>query len=172
MHERTDRDGVIAVLVGDNHRGLGNSADTQNRRVRLIDDGQSEYSAELARIGDGEGRAFHLFGLEFLAACALTQIADAALQAEEIQFVGILQHRNDQTPIERNRDAEIDVAMVANAFAFDRGVDDGKLLQRDDDGASKKRHEGQVARRDVFRTPDLFLLRSWTMRVKSTSNMQ
>ena len=100
--------------------------------IRLIDDGQTENSAELAGIGDGESRAFHLFRLEFFVAGALAQVADATLQTEEIQLVGILQHRNDQAPVERDRDSNIDVAMVADAFAFERGVHDGILLQRDE----------------------------------------
>ena len=34
--------------------------------------------------------------------------------------------------------------MVADAFAFDRRIHDGKLLQRDHGRAGKKRHEGQT----------------------------
>ena len=95
----------LPSVVGDHDGRLGNSAHAHDGGVRLVDDGQSEDRAKLAGIGDGEGRAFHFFRLEFLVAGALAQIADAALQAEEVQFVGILQHRNDQAPVERDRDA-------------------------------------------------------------------
>ena len=45
---------------------------------------------------------------------------------------------------------DIDVAMVADAFAFERSVHDGKLLQRDDGGAGEERHEGQACAVALF----------------------
>ena len=59
------------------------------------------------------------------------------------------------------------MAVVANALAFDRRIDDGKLLQRDDDRASEKRHESQ-ARAVAFLEGNFFLLRSCAIRVRST----
>jgi len=47
----------------------------------LIDDGETEDGSELAGIGDGESRAFNIFGLELLISGALTEIGDSALQA-------------------------------------------------------------------------------------------
>ena len=110
-------------------------------------------------------------GLSFLLRGALAQIGDATLQAEEIQLVGILQHGNDQSPIERDRDPDIDVAMIANAFAFQRSVHDGKLLQRENRGTGEKWHEGQPGAVTLFKSGFVFVAQL-TMRVMSTSNMQ
>src|SRR5271165_1555391 len=145
MNDRADGDGVVAVGVGDYQRGLGDSADAHDGRIRLVDDGQAEHGSELAGVGDGEGRAFHVFGLQLFAAGALAEVGDAALQSEEIHLVGVLEDGNDQSPVERDRNADVYVAVVADALlltlAFKRRSYDGKLLQRDDGGANEERHE-------------------------------
>src|SRR5208337_1225964 len=40
MSDRTDGDGICAVLVGDHHGLFGDAADAHDGRVRLVDDGQ------------------------------------------------------------------------------------------------------------------------------------
>ena len=82
--------------------------------------------------------------MSFFVACALAEVGDAALQAEEVELVGALEDGDDESPIERDGDAGIDVLVVADVVAFERGVDDGKLLQRDDGGADEERHEGEA----------------------------
>ena len=56
----------------------------------------------------------------------------------------IFQHRNDESPVEGNGDSHVDVAVVADVVAFERGVDDGPLLQRYDGGAHEEWHEGET----------------------------
>ena len=85
VDDGADGDGVVAVFVGDDQRLLGDSANAHNGGVGLIDDGQAKDRAELAGVGDGEGGAFDIFGLELLGAGAFAEIGDAALQAEEVQ---------------------------------------------------------------------------------------
>src|SRR5207244_4642704 len=82
--------------------------------------------------------------LQLLVAGALAEIGDAALQSQEVELVGILKYRNDQSPIERNRDADVYMVVIANAFSFERGIDDRELLQADDRGANEKWHERQA----------------------------
>ena len=125
-------------------RLFGDAADTHDGGVRLVDDGQAEDGAELAGVGDGEGGAFDVFGLEFFGAGALAEIGDAALQAEEVEVAGILEDGDDESPVEGDGDAHVDVAVVADVVAFDDGVDDGPLLQGDDGGAHEERHEGEA----------------------------
>ncbi len=134
----------FAVFVGDDQRHLGDAADAHDCRVRLIDDRQAEDRAELAGVGNGEGRAFDFFRLELFVAGALAEVGDAALQAQEVQFVGVLEHGDDQSPVERDRDADIYVPVIANAIAFERSVHDRELLQADDRRAHEKWHEGQA----------------------------
>jgi hypothetical protein len=54
MHERTDRDGIIAIIVCNDDWRLRDSTHAQNGSVRLINDGQSEDCAKLARVVNGE----------------------------------------------------------------------------------------------------------------------
>src|SRR2546426_12776885 len=63
MHQRADRDGIIAVAVGDDNRSLRDPAHSHNGGVGLIDDGEPEDCAELSRIRDGERGPFYFVGL-------------------------------------------------------------------------------------------------------------
>ena len=160
VDDGADGDGIVAIFVGDNDQGILVIPPTP----RIAEFGwlmmrQSENCAELAGIGDRKCRTFHLIRFELLGASPFSQIADPALQTEEIQLVGILQHWNDQAPVERDRDTNIDVAMVADAFAFDGGVNNGKLLQRDNDCARKKRHEGEPGPVALFERRFVFVAR-------------
>src|ERR1035438_6857118 len=103
---------------------LGDAAYAHDRRVRLIDDGQTEDCAELAGVGDRDSGTFDVFGLEFLAAGALTEVGDAALQAKEVEVTGVLEDGDDESPVEGDGDSHVDVAVVADVIAFERGVDD------------------------------------------------
>ena len=57
--------------------------------------------------------------MSFFGAGAFAEVGDAALQPEEVQFVGVLKHGNDQSPVERHGDSGIDVPVVANAVAIE-----------------------------------------------------
>ena len=129
MNYGADGDGVGTVFIGDYHWLLGDSAYAHDGGVGLIDDGESEDCAELAGIRDGECGTFNVFGLELLVARALAQIGDAALQAEEVEIAGVLKDWDNQSPIECDGDAHVDVAVITDILAFDVGVDDGPLLQ-------------------------------------------
>ncbi len=150
---------------------LGDASDAHDGGVRLIDDGQTEDGAELAGIGDGEGRAFDIFGLELLVAGALAEVGDAALQAEEVEVAGILEDGDDESPVEGDGDAYVDLTVVADVVAFDRGVDDGPLLHGDDGGAHEEGHESEAYAMALLESILVFGAQS-TMRVKSTSYMQ
>src|SRR5271165_838278 len=68
VHHGADGDGVVAVLVGDDHWLLDDAAHAHDRDLRLVDDRHAEFGAENARVGDGERAALHLVRLELLAA--------------------------------------------------------------------------------------------------------
>src|ERR1039458_1785073 len=142
-NDGTDGDGIGAVFVGDHHGLLGDTADAHDSHVRLVDDGQAEHGAKLAGVGDGKGCTFDISGHELFRTGPLAEIGDVALQSEEVEFVGVLEHGDDETPIERNGDARVDVLVVADAVAFERAVDDRILLQGDDGSSHKERHEGE-----------------------------
>src|SRR5580700_7094910 len=144
VNDGADSNGIVAFFVCDHQRLLGDAAYTHDGGVWLIDDGQAEDGAELAGVGDGESGAFDVFGFELLAAGAFAEIGDAALQAEEVEVAGILEDGDDESPVESDGDADVDLTVVADIVAFDRGVDDWPLLHRDDGGAHEEWHEGEA----------------------------
>src|ERR1022692_657778 len=135
MDDGTDGDGIGAVFVGD-HLGLfGNAAYAHDGGIRLVDYGQAEYSAKLAGVGDGEGCTFDIGWHELLQTGAFAEVGDAALKSEKVEFVGVLENGNYESPVKGNGDASVDVLVVADTVAFHRTVDDGIFLQGDDGSA-------------------------------------
>ena len=140
--DRADADEVVAVFVGDDFGFLVEAADAEDGALRLVDDRRAELLAEDARVGEGEGASGDLVRSEFLAAGAVGYIDDGAGDAEEVLLFGLLDDRDDQAPVERDGNADVDVLVVADGVAFDRTVDDGVLAQGDDGCARDKRHVG------------------------------
>ena len=92
VNDGTDGDGVCPVSVGD-HQGLfGNTADTHDGDVRLVDDGQPEDGAKLAGVGNGESGTLDISRHELLRTGALAAVGDAGLQSEEVKIVGVLEN--------------------------------------------------------------------------------
>ena len=54
----------------------------------------------------------------------------ARARATKDWLLRMLDDGDDQAPLQRDGDAEIDVLVVVDGAAFKRGVDDGELLQR------------------------------------------
>ena len=75
-------------------------------------------------IGDRERAAVHFVRLELLAARALGDVGDRAAQAEQVLLVGVPDDRHDQPALERHGDPEVDVLLVDDVVAVERGVDD------------------------------------------------
>src|SRR5580693_408355 len=144
VNDGANGDGIVAFFVGDDEGLLGNASHAHDGGVRLIDDGQAKNGAELAGVGDGEGGAFDVLRLEFLATGAFAEVGDTALQTEEVEVAGILEDGDDESPVEGDGNAYINVAVVADVIAFERGVDDWPLLDRDDGGAHEEWHEGEA----------------------------
>src|SRR5580658_8038143 len=144
VNDRADGDGIVAFFVGDDEGLLGDAAHAHDGGIGLIDDGQAEDGAELAGVGDGERGTFDIFRLEFFAAGAFPEVGDATLQAEEVEVASVLEDGNDESPVEGDRNAYVNIAVVADVIAFERGVDDWPLLYRDDGGAHEERHEGEA----------------------------
>src|SRR4051812_47483193 len=144
VNDTADGNGVSALFIGDDQWLLGDSADAHDGGVGLVDDGQAEDGPELAGVGDGEGGAFDVFGFQLFSAGTFAEIGDAALQAEEVEISGVLEDGHDESPVERDGDAHVNVAVVTDVIAVDVGVDDGPLLQRNDGGAHEERHEGEA----------------------------
>src|SRR5271163_351040 len=106
MNDAANRDGVVSVFVGNDERHFRYATDAHDGGIGLVDDGQSEDGAKLARVGDGEGGSIDIFGLELLSASAFAEISDAALQAQEVEIARILDDGDDESPVECDGDAD------------------------------------------------------------------
>src|SRR5215470_2400200 len=132
VNEGPDGDRVVPMRVGYHDGRLRDSADSQDGDVRLIDNGKPKHSSELTRVRYCESSAFHILRCEFFRARAFPKISDATLQAEKILLLRIFQNRDNESPIERDRDSHVDVLVIMDGFALERAVDNRKLLQRND----------------------------------------
>ena len=72
----------------------------------------------------------HFFRLELLRPGALGDVGNRAAQAEQVLLVGVLDDRDDEAALERDRDAEVDVLLVDDVVAVERRVDDREAAQR------------------------------------------
>ena len=95
-------------------------ADAEDRRLRLVDDGRAELLAEDAGVGEGKRPAGDFVRGELLAARAVGDVDDGARDAEEVLLLRLLDDRHDQSPVQRHRDADVDVLVVADRVALDR----------------------------------------------------
>ncbi len=143
-HNVANRDAVVAVGIGDDCWLLEQAANAEDGRLRLIDHRSSKLFSENAGVGDGEGTFRDFIRLEFLGARTSCEVCDGAGDAKEAALLGIFDDRNDEPPVECNRDADVDVFVVANRVAFHRSVHDRHFAQAADNGAGDKRHVGQL----------------------------
>jgi hypothetical protein len=136
----TDRDGVVAVLVGEDFGFLVEAADAEDCALRLVDDWCSKLLAEDTGVCEREGAAGDLIGRQLLSAGAVGYIDDGAGYAEEVFLLCLLDDGNDEAPLERNGNADVDVLVITDRLAFNRAVDDRVLAQRNDGGAGDEGH--------------------------------
>src|SRR5882724_12138591 len=115
---------IIAVFIGHNHRFLEDTAHSQNRYLRLQDDGQTELRTVDSRIGDGDGAALYVVRYEFLVARALAQVNDGALQSDKAQVLRAFYHGHNQPPVESDSNPDVYILVILNSIAYDRRVDD------------------------------------------------
>ena len=139
-----DGDGVLAVLVGENDGFLAETTYAEDGCLWLRDDRGSELLAEDAGVGEGEGAARYFVGGEFLGAGAVGDVDDGAGDAEETLLLRLLNDGDNQTPVESDGDADVDVLVVEDGFALHRGVDDGVLAEGLHGGARDEWHVGQL----------------------------
>ena len=122
-------------------------AHAQDGDLRLVDDGGADQRAEKAGIRDGERAPLDFFRLQLLLSRALGQILNAAGHLFERCRRGVLDDGDDQSVVERDGDADVDVVVVADLVAFDRRVEDRKITES---VANRERDEGQVGQSSSF----------------------
>src|SRR5271163_452407 len=94
IHHGADRDRII-----NHNRALLDRAQPENRDVRLVDYRKAEEAAEGAGVRNRKRALGYFLGLQFLRARAFRQVVERTGDAEEVLLFGVLDHRDDQSPI-------------------------------------------------------------------------
>src|SRR5712664_2926253 len=136
---RADGDRVV-----DDYRALLDGAETKDTHVGLADDRQAEQAAKDARVGNRERAFLHFLGLQLFRTRALREVVHVALDAENVFLVGVFHHRDEQAPVERHGDADVDLLVQDHIGAVERGVQRREGAQPRDRGLHEERHERQL----------------------------
>ena len=88
-------------------RAFLDAAHTEDRELRLIDDRHADQSTEDTRVCDRECAALHFIWFETLGSRSLAQVVHCSRDSEKRLFIGVSNHGNDQTPVQRNRDPRV-----------------------------------------------------------------
>src|SRR2546428_6898963 len=134
----------VAVLHLDNDWPFLHTADAQDGDLRLVDDRRSEETAEYTGIRDRESATLHVVGAETLCARAFAEVVHRFGETEDVFFVGVLDDRHDQTPIECDGDADVVIAVIDDVALIHRCVDDRPLAKAGDDRLYDERHVGEL----------------------------
>ncbi len=106
--------------------------------------GKTEQPAENAGVGDRKRALGDFLRLELFRSGAHGEIVQRARQSQEILLLGVLDHRDDQAPIQRHGDADVAFLVQDDVGAVGRGVHRRKGAQGLDSGADEERHEGEL----------------------------
>ena len=114
VHQRPDRDHVLAELVLDDPGALDERVGAEDPDLRLADDRRAVEGAEAARVRDRERAALDVVGEQLLRAGAGRDVGDRAGRPEQVEVLRVLDHRHDQAlaVLERDGDAEVDPGRV------------------------------------------------------------
>ena len=84
--------------------------------------GKTKHRAKNTRIGNRKRSVLNLIKIQLLRAGAFRQITGSSGQTEKVQFTSILDDGNNQAPVQRNGDTEIDVTVVNHFLTIEAGV--------------------------------------------------
>lgn len=100
--------------------------------------------AEHAAVGDREGAAGEVVERELAVLGLLAELGDLQFDLGNRHGLGVAQDRHHQAARRADRDADVDVAVVDDVVAIDRGVQDRELLQRGHGRLDEEAHETET----------------------------
>jgi len=112
--------------------------------LRLIDDWRPEETAKYSGVSDRKSAAGYFVWFQLLGPSAIGKIVCNARESGNTQIVSTFDYRNNETPVECYRHAEIDVLLVNDLLAVYLCIEDGKLSQTFVHGLEDKRHEREL----------------------------
>ena len=145
IDHRADGDRVVNY-----HRTLLDRAQSEDCDVRLIDHRQAKQPTKDAGVRNSKRSLGNFLGFELLRARAFGQIVHRAGQAEKVFLFCVFDYRNDQTPIQRDRDADITFLVQHDIRSVHRRIYGRKCAQGFHRSAHEKRHERQLCSAGLF----------------------
>ena len=139
IHHGADGDGII-----DHDCFFGDGAQAENSHLRLVDDGCREKATEAAEVGKREGATRDFLRLQLFGAGAIGQIDHLPLQAGDVEFVGVADHGNDESTIERDGDTQVHFPVIDDILAFNRRIQGREDAQSFGGGAHDEGQEGET----------------------------
>src|SRR5690606_6809373 len=102
------------------YRALLRGVDTQDSRLRRVDDGGGQHRTEHTTVGNGERTAGELFERQFAVTGPRAEVSDGLFDVGNGHLVGIAQNRHHQAAWAAHSDTDIKVTVVDDVFAIDR----------------------------------------------------
>src|SRR6266498_4104786 len=96
VHDRANRDRVLAQLVLHDPRALDDRVRAENRRLRLADDRRPVEGSVTARVRDREGSALDVVRQELLLPRPLGDVGDRLRQSQQVERLRVLHHGHDE----------------------------------------------------------------------------
>src|SRR5690606_30994536 len=142
--------GHSQVVHGANHdltifhnSAILGGVNAQDGGLRWVDDGSGQHGAEHTTVGDGEGTACHFFQGQLAIASTGTEVSDLLFDVSDGHLISVTQDRHHQTAWATNGHTDIEVTVVDDVFAINRGVQHGVFLQGGNSSLDEEGHEAQ-----------------------------
>ena len=91
-----------------------------------------------------EGAAGQVLERDRAIAGTRCEVGDRLLDVREAHRIRVAQHRHDQAALGRDRDPDVEILVIDDVVALDRGVHDREALERLDRGLDEERHEAEL----------------------------
>lgn len=134
-----------AVLVLDGNSDLLGGADGEDGGLRGVDNGSEVVHGRVhAHVGDGDGTALVLLGLELVVASLLGQLLDLAGDGLEATGIDTSDNRSDEAVGGGDGNGDINGVELADGALAPAGVGGRDLLAGDTDGLDEEIVDGQL----------------------------
>lgn len=132
-------DGSLAVLVGGGDSDLSGGADSQDSGLGRVDDGSEVVDGVVhAHVGDGDGAALVLLGLELAVTSLLGELLDLVGDGLEATALNAGDNRGDEAGRGGDGYGDVDGRELADNITTPAGVGSGDSLGSDGHGLDEE----------------------------------
>lgn len=134
-----------AILILDWDGNLLGAADSKDGSLRGVDDGGETFDSGVhAHVGDGDGAALVLLGLELVITSLLGKLLDGSRDGLQTLRLDVGDDGGDQAGGGGDGDGNVDVVELANDAITPRAVDGGDLLGGNGNGLDQEVVDGKL----------------------------